>query len=135
MKNKIKNIIFFVLILLCSITIVGSRYYYTQFPKQDFDVVLFTMFAGVENTSPDVVNGIISYCAPQVIFLLVLLLIPIIKKVKNSICLDIKFRKKAFTIQLFPIKLTSNHRIIYTTILLIISAVVFVKYFFRNRIY
>ena len=133
MKNKKKNIIIFIFILFCSITIVGSFYYNIAFPKQDFDVVIFTLFAGVENTSPDVVNGIISYCAPQVIVLLVILLLTNIKKGKDSIYIDIKFRKKNYTFKLFPIGFTSKHRIIYSIILFIISICIFVKCFYVDE--
>ena len=112
MKNKIKNTVYFVILLLISIIIIGSIYYYTTYPKQDFDVVMFTMTAGVENTSPDVVKGIISSCIIPLIAILMCLSLPLIRKTKSNLYINLKIRKKAFTFQIFPIKFFAKHRVI-----------------------
>ena len=55
MKNRTKNLIMFLILLLLSIIIVGSIYYNVNYPKQDFDVILFTITNGIEKTSPALV--------------------------------------------------------------------------------
>ena len=133
MKNKIKNVIIFILILLMAIIIVGSIYYNKTYPKQDFDVVMFTLTAGVENTSPDVINGILSSCAIPVLITIIIITLPIIKKTNSNLHVDIKIRKKMFSFQLYPIKYTSKHRIIYLTFIFIVSIIVFVKCFYVDE--
>lgn len=129
MKNKIKTTISFALILLISIVIVGSIYYYTSYPKQDFDVILYTFSNGIENTSPSVVKNVIFSCILPLILVLIALTLPIVKKTKSNIYLNIYFWKKQKTIQLFPIKITSKHRITYIVLLIIISFFIFIKSF------
>ena len=97
------------------------------YPKQDFEVTLFTFTTGVEKTAPTVVNDIIFSCAGPVILLLVILLIPTIKTIKHNKKILIKIFKKE--IQLFPIKLTSKHRLIYLVVIFIISLLVFANCF------
>lgn len=133
MKNKLKNIAIFLILLLLSITIVGSIYYNKHYPKQDFDAILFYITAGVEKTSPDVVNSVILACAPPVIAVLALLILPTIKKVPKKFNLKLNFKKKNRTIQLFPIKLTSNHPVLYILVIFIIASCIFIKCFYVDE--
>ena len=94
MKNKISTLFMFLLTLIVAFIIVGSVYYYQTYPRQDFDVILFTFTAGVENTSSDVVHGIIKSCIGYLLALWILLLIPTIKNVANGIYLKINRKKK-----------------------------------------
>lgn len=109
--------------------VVGSIYYNKNYPKQDFDVILFTLTAGVEKTSPEVVNGIIKVCIIPVLLLLLLLILPTIKTVSKNCILKINCKKKNKTIQLFPIKVISKHRAIYVSAIFIISIIIFIKCF------
>ena len=127
MKKKLKNVVIFLILLLSAITIVGSIYYSKEYPKQDFDVILFLLSAGAEKTSPDVINNVIKVCILPVIGLLMLLLLPTVQNLKNNKCLKIGKNKRNF--QLYPIKIIANHRVIYIIIILIISLLVFIKCF------
>ena len=127
MKNKLKNVAIFLILFICSIIIIGSIYYIKEYPKQDFEVILFTFTTGVEKTAPTVVNDIIFSCAPPVILLLLILLIPTIKTTKRDKKISIKVFKK--NIQLFPIKPISKHRFIYVTVIFIVSLLIFANCF------
>ena len=127
MKKKLKNVVIFLILLLSAVTIVGSIYYSKEYPKQDFDVILFLLSAGAEKTSPDVINNIIKVCILPLICLLAVLLLPTVQSLKNNKCIKIGKNKKA--IQLYPIKITANHRAIYIITILIISLLVFIKCF------
>ena len=129
MKSKFKNVIVFLMLLISSIAIIGSIYYIKEFPRQDFDVVLYTLSVGAEHSSADVVNGILFKCLIPVILLLLILLLPTIKEVKRSLVFKINFKEKKKSIQLFPIKAISKHRAIYTSIVFFISLVVLVRCF------
>ena len=129
MKNKIKNAMILILLLLCSITIIGSMYYYKNYPKQDFDVIIFIFSQGLETASPEVIKGIVSSCIFQVIFLFLLLSLLTIKNTKNKICINIKIFRKFISFQLFPIKIISMHKIAYLMLIIIISFLSFVRCF------
>ena len=94
MKNKIKNLLIFIILLLSAIIIVGSIYYYQKYPEQDFDVILFTFSAGIEHTSPAIVNSIILSCIIPISLLLTILILPTIRNFKKNICINIKFKQK-----------------------------------------
>ena len=131
MKNKIKNVAIFLMLLLLSITIVGSIYYNKHYPKQDFDAILFYITAGVDKTSPDVVNSVIFACTLPVLAALALLILPTIKTKKFN--LKITLKKKNKTIQLFPIKLTSTHPVLYILVIFIIASFIFIKCFYVDE--
>ena len=129
MKNKIKNVIMFTILMICSIIIVGSIYYYKSYPKQDFDAILYIIFGSIENTSPDVVNNILSVCIPYVIGLQLILTLLLIRKTKSTLHIQFCFRRKNITFQIYPIKLIFNHRVIYISFITIISIITFIKCF------
>lgn len=129
MKKAIKKTIFVVLFLLASIMIVGARYYEKAYADQTFDQIIYYLVSGVENTSPDVVKSVISANLLNVIILFLLISLFAIKNVRNKLILNFNILKKRLKIQLFPIKLTANHRIIYTLVILITAIVVFIKGF------
>lgn len=123
MKQKIKNILIFVVILIAIIAIIGSIYYHMGYPNQDFDEILFYLFNGVEHTSTNVVNHVIMSCFLPVILLTIVLYIPTIRSDKKKI-LKVTMKQKEYNIQVFPVKFISNHRKIYLTIILIIALIV-----------
>lgn len=127
MKNKIKIVFTLIALLLCSIIIIGSIYYYNEYPNQEFDAILFMLSTGIEHSSPDVVRSIVLLCITPVLLLFVLLSLPVIKKTNSSLILEIKTKKTTFAWQLFPIKITSSHRIIYTILIFILSLTVLIK--------
>ena len=131
MKNKIRTFILLLITLFVAFAIVGSRYYHNEYPRQDFDVILFTITAGVENTSSSVIQSIIKSCIASLIALWIILFIPTITNIKNGVYLRIHRKKsgKEKIIQLFPIKFTSKHSILYSTFILFIAFTVFVKSF------
>ena len=123
MKQKAKNILVFIVILIAIIVAVGSIYYRIGYPNQDFDEILFHLFNGAEHTSTNVVNHVIKSCFLPVILLTAILYIPAIRTDKNKI-LNVTTKQKEYNVQVFPIKFISNHRKIYLTIILIISLII-----------
>lgn len=123
MKQKIKNILSFIIILIAIIATIGSIYYHKLYPSQDFDEIVFYLFNGAEHTSTNVVNHVISSCILPVTLLTLILFIPAIRTDKKKI-LKVTTKNKEYDFQAFPIKFISNHRKIYLTIILIIATVV-----------
>lgn len=139
MKSKIKNFIIGFNLIICSVIIVGSIYYFNYYSSQDFESILYAFTIGTEKTSPNVVINIILSCIIPFSITLIILILPIIKKVKNKLYLELSVRKRKFKLQLYPIKATSNHRIIYIFLIYIISICMFIKCFgvdeyIKNRI-
>ena len=131
MKNNIRRFLLFLLTLFASFVIVGSIYYKKTYPKQDFDVILFTLTAGVENTSSNVISVIVKSCIGYLLALWVVLLVPTIRNVKNSVYMRItrKNNKNDKYIQIFPIRTISNHSILYSIFILLLAITVLVKSF------
>lgn len=118
------------LIILCAFFIEASIYYKATYPKQDFDLILFTIKAGVTGSSPDVVKSIILSCVGQFVVILLYFYITLAKKTKHVLLLNFSRKNKNNKeLQLFPIKLTSNHRFIYMLIIVLVSTTLFVKSF------
>ena len=130
MKKIIKNIITFLVLLICSIMFVGSYYYKTNYPAQEFDEILFYMFNGAEHTSPDVINNVIKSCIVPVFILTGILILLTISTVKNKLVLNIKTKKKNHKMQIFPIK----HKAIYISIIFIF-ALIYTLFAFKIPIY
>lgn len=138
MKKKIKNIIIFILILIATIMIIGSLYYYKNYPEQTFDQILFYLFSGVEHTSVAVVNSVIKACLKPVVIIAFLIWLPTKRIIKTSNYITIKIRKKTFKIKIFPFDIIRLHRGIYLTIIYIISILLLIfcfkidKYIYNN---
>ncbi len=130
MKKKIKNLIVFIFLLLSSIMIIGSIYYHKEYPKQDFDQLLFYISNGVEYTAPSVVNNVIFSCIIPIILLCLILVAFTIKNTRRNTYLILKIRRKEMKIQLYPIKIIANHRVKYT-ISVVIIAIIFVIFSFK----
>ncbi len=126
MKTKIKNLIVFIFILLSSIMIIGSIYYHKEYPKQDFDQLLFYISNGVEYTAPSVVNNVIFSCIIPVVILSIILVALTVKKTRRNTYLMLKIRKKKMKIQLYPVKIIANHRVKYTILVFIIAIIIFI---------
>lgn len=129
MKIKIKNIIVFLLLLISSIAIIGSIYYIKEFPRQDFDIIIYTLSTGVEHSSSDVINSILLKCSIPLILLFSLLILPTIKKTKKPITFKFHFKGNEKTAQLFPIRKTSDHRAIYVAVVFIVALIIAIKCF------
>ena len=105
MKEKIKNIIIFLVMLICSIMIIGSTYYRINYPTQEFDEILFYTLNGAEHTSPDIIKNVIKSCIIPVMALTIILMLLTIKSKQN------KF------------KIIKNYRLIYVVIIFILSLI------------
>ena len=130
MKKKIKNVAIFIALLLASIMIIGSIYYAKEYPKQEFDQILYYLLSGVEYTAPSIVNSVILSCVIPVVLLAIFLFALTIKNTKKITYLMLKIRKKEFKIRIYPRKFIANHRAIYVTIVYII-AILFVIFGFK----
>ncbi len=128
--NKLKYLIMILLIILCAFFIEASIYYKATYPKQDFDLILFTIKAGVTGSSPDVIKSIILSCIGQFIALLLFFYLTLVRKTKHTLLVNIHQKNnKEKAIQLFPIKLTSKHRFIYMLLITIVTISLFTKSF------
>jgi len=134
MKKKIKKVIMFLTLLLASIMIIGSIYYHREYPKQDFDQILYYLLNGVENTAPSVVNNVISSCIIPLILTVTLLYAVTIKKTKKNTYINLKIRKKSFNIKIYPLDFIANHKRRYVAIVLLI-ALIFTIFSFKIHTY
>ena len=89
MKKKINTIIIFLVLVLSSIMIVGALYYTKNYPKQEFDQILYYFFVGLENTAPSLISDVISRNFVPVIAILLILILFTVKNVKNKIYLKL----------------------------------------------
>jgi len=126
MKKKIKYVIVFLLILLASIMIAGSIYYKNNYPEQGFDQLVFYLFSGVEHTSPEVVNSVISDCIVPVIVIMLIIAFPITEFTKNRTYIILKIRKKEFKIKIYKM---ITHKKIYILIIYIIAIIMLISGF------
>lgn len=117
MKEKVKNLIRFLSILLSIVMIVGGIYYHCTYRDQDFEQLVFYMFNGAEHTAPTVVNDVIFKCAAPVILLTAIIWLP-----------TIEFKKtfKIKNIQLLPCNFIVKHKKIYLATIYIIAIIVFI---------
>ena len=122
MKKTLKNLGIFLIIVICSGMIVGSIYYKKNYPLQEFDQILFYLLNGIEHTSEDLVGNIVNICIKPVIILTIILTLLIVKT-KKYVKANVKTRNKEFEIQLFPIKITSNHRKITISVIIAITII------------
>lgn len=121
MKKKIKNLLIFFVLLISSTMIIGSIYYYKEYPGQDFDQIVYYAQNGAQTTAPSVINSVIVSCSIPIILLTGLLWLFTIRDSKKNIFLIVKIKKNKHKIQIFPIKPISNHKIIYLVIIFVIA--------------
>ena len=129
MKKKISTIIMLIILLLSSIMIVGSIYYSREYAEQEFDQILYYILHGIEGTSSSVITEVINHNIGLVIVVFLIMIIFVIKNINKTIYIKIKYKEKEKTIQVYPIKITANHRIIYTTIIFIFALITTVNGF------
>ena len=129
MKKKISTIIMLIILLLSSIMIVGSIYYSREYAEQEFDQILYYILHGIEGTSSSVITEVINHNIGLVIVVFLIMIIFVIKNINKTIYIKIKYKEKEKKIQVYPIKITANHRIIYTTIIFIFALITTVNGF------
>lgn len=123
MKKKIKNVVMFLILLIASIMIIGSIYYHREYPKQDFDQILYYILNGVENTAPSVINNVISSCIIPVILVLAILYAVTTNKTKKDTYIILKIRKKTLKIRIYPLRFIADHKRRYVTIVFFLALV------------
>lgn len=121
MKQKAKNLIIYIVLLLSSIMIIGAVYYSIHYPDQNFDQILYYLLTGVENTAPVVVNNVIYSCSIPVILLSILLYMLTHGKEEKKHYLIIKTKKRKGEFQIYPINIIIKHRAWYTAIVFLIA--------------
>ena len=129
MKKKISNLFVGLILLLSSVMIIGSNYYATQYPNQDFDQIVYYLLNGVQNTATSVTETIITNNIISVIILFLLLIIVTVKNVKKNIYLKINIKGKEKTLQIFPIRIICEHKKFYTVVVFLIAVIVAIKGF------
>lgn len=123
--KKHKFIISFLAIMILVISTVIfslSTYLNGKFADQSIDAMIFYLVSGTEGTSGDVfISAIQSSVLPSV-FIFFIVFIPIMRIKKKNI-IDIKIKNKEFSFHIFPNKFIYKFRLLYATIILIISFV------------
>lgn len=133
MKKKIKDLAIFLLILIATIMIIAGIYYKKNYPDQNFEQIIFYMFTGIEHTSPEIINQILSVCVIPLIVLTIILYIPITNVTKKEKIISFKIREKEIKIQIYPINIIYNHKKIYITIICTIALIIFIFGFGINE--
>lgn len=121
MKNKVKNVLIFLILLISIIIVVGSLYYKENFAEQTFESLFYNLKNGTENANTEVVGIAIRQSLGKIIVFLILVYLPIIK-LKNKYILDIQFKNKKKSIQIFPLKKSLN-KVFYTNVILLMSII------------
>lgn len=129
MKKKLKFVLLALILLLSSIMIVGSEYYSRVYSNQQFDQIVFYLFNGVKGTSLEVIKSIFNSNIKSVIILFCIFCMFIVKNIQKRTYLHIKMRNKNLKIQIYPVKITSNHRVIYTVIVFLCAIAMAIKGF------
>lgn len=129
MKQKINIIITILILIISSVLIVGAVYYSKEYSRQEFDQIIYYLTSGIDRTSPDVIKSIIYSNIKPFIILFVILCIPIVKSINNKIYLKIRIRSKKVKIQIYPIEIIANHRIMYSVAVLVIGLIIGIEGF------
>lgn len=130
MKKKIGIIIILFILFLSSVMIVGSIYYAKQYANQEFDQILYYILHGIEGTSSSVVKEVIEHNILAVIILFFVLAVFIVGIIKKPKYVNLKIKGEEKKVQIYPIKITANHRIAFTTIIFV-SALITTVYGFK----
>ena len=121
MKQKINTILLILVLMVSSIMIMGTIYYAREYADQDFDQILYYLLNGVENTSPDVTKAIILANIIPVLILFIVLCVLLVGNIKKTVYLNLKFREKKAKIQIYPIKIISKHKGLFTAMVFLIA--------------
>lgn len=130
MKKKIGIIIILFILFLSSVMIVGSIYYAKQYANQEFDQILYYILHGIEGTSSSVVKEVIEHNILAVIILFFVLAVFVVGIIKKPKYVNLKIKGEEKKVQIYPIKITANHRIAFTTIIFV-SALITTVYGFK----
>lgn len=111
-----------VVIIVIAVLLVSAAYYIsTNFPNQNIDEMLFYLSNGMKGVSTDVFETAISASVVPFIMVIFIILIPVLRLgLKNNI-IEVSVRKKVVRFTLLPVKLIYRFRILYATLILIIS--------------
>ena len=126
MKNKIKGIITFLLILIAVIMTIGGIYYKINYSEQEFEQIIFYICSGITHTSPAVTESIIKSCLRPVILITLILWLPTSKLVKEEKYVNVITKKSERKLQVYPIPFIRNHRKLYLSILYLIAITTFI---------
>ena len=113
MKSKILKLFHILILIIIGIIITGSLYIKYKYTATTFDELVFYLKAGVENADKGVFIHTIKQCLVLLIGIFLIIYI---------LFYDITFGKLKLRIkklQLYPIKIINNHRVVFTTILFI----------------
>lgn len=130
MKKKISIIIILLVLLLSSVMIVGSIYYSKQYANQEFDQILYYILHGIEGTSSSVMKEVIEHNILAVIILFLVLVAFIVESIKKPRYVNLKIKGEKKKVQIYPIKITANHKIAFTTVIFV-SALITTVYGFK----
>ena len=123
MKKKIGIIVILFVLFLSSVMIVGSIYYSKKYADQEFDQILYYILHGVQGTSSSVVKEVIQHNILAVIILFFILVTFIIRNLKEPKYINLKIKGEKKNVQIYPIKITSNNRIIFTTVIFVLALI------------
>ncbi len=121
MKNKKQTITALIILMLSSVIIIAAIYYTRNYAEQTFDTILYHLVRGLEKSNTEVVWKAIKECFFAVIILFVILCIPFTKFTRSKFSIDIMYKNKKKSLQVYPNKILLNHKIKYALIILLVS--------------
>lgn len=132
-KSRIAIIIKRILLLLFSIIfatlIIAGNYYSKNFAGLELDEILFYIQSGLQGTSDSVVSTIIKQCYQPVLIMALIFFILFCTDVKRKLVIYISWKNLKKKIQLYPIRIIYNHKILPMICIVLASLIFFLKSF------
>ena len=121
MKKKLQNVAIVFLIILSIIITVAAIYYKINYSEQTFDTIIYHLARGPEKANTEVVGKALKVCIIPIVILFGLFYLPLTEFGKGKSFLEIRFKNKQRSFQIYPNKKIIKHKFIYGGIILIIS--------------
>ncbi|MBP3707017.1 MAG: LTA synthase family protein [Clostridia bacterium] len=125
----VKRILLVLFSIICATLIVAGNYYSKNFAGLELDEILFYIQSGLQGTSNSVISTIINQCYKSAILIALIFFILLCTDVKRKIVMYISWKDLRKKIQLYPIKIIHNHKILPMICILLASIIFFLKSF------
>lgn len=123
MKKRKQIIAALVILILAVVIVVASIYYKTNYAEQTFETILYHLARGPEKANTEVVGKALKVCIIPIIVLLLVLIIPLTNFGQNKNSIEIRFKSKKRTFQVYPNERIIKHKIRYSLIILLLSII------------
>ncbi|OLS37813.1 LTA synthase family protein [Bacillus sp. MRMR6] len=135
-KNKILlSISAITLLFITTIILTATIYININFAHQSVDEMIYYLFNGFGGSPTDVFTNAIAQSLIPIIFILLFLLIPILPlKIRENV-MEVTLKSKIIKFTLFPNKYLYKYRLLYASLMLLLSLVVCYKLLGINEYY